>query len=250
MKEKRVYGKSIDINEGRIKFFYDNRAKAVKNMSNHYVAVLLGDQNPEYALAWDKFETEHILPKMQIDGTARTLDIGCGIGRWAEKIIPRGGYYCGTDVSAEMIKCARERNQFPGKTYDFFNYGFEKLCTLPKEQLPCKFNRLVICGVMMYVNDEVVRRGMEQLLGKMDGHAKVYFAETIALEERLTLDGFYSEALKTDYDAIYRTAAEYNRIYKSWLDTGFRIVEQGTLPYLYQEKEFRETDRWYTLLER
>ena len=119
-----------------------------------------------------------------------------------------------------------------------------------KFQLPCLFNRLWICGIMMYVNDDALFTGMGQLLAKMDTHAKAYFTETIALDERLTLNQFYSEALKADYDVIYRTEAEYNQVYKSWLDAGFLIVEQGFLPHLNKEKEYSETDRWYTILER
>ncbi len=103
---------------------------------------------------------------------------------------------------------------------------------------------------MMYINDKDLLKGMEQLLEKMDAHVRVYFTETIALTERLTLNEFYSEALKTDYDVIYRTETEYNQIYKSWLDAGFQIIEQGLLPHLNKEKEYSETDRWYTILER
>jgi len=92
--------------------------------------------------------------------------------------------------------------------------------------------------------------GMEQLLDKMDTQAMVYFTETIALEERLTLNQFYSEALKAEYDVIYRTEMEYNQIYERWLAAGFRILEQGMLPHLNKEEEYRETDRWYTILKR
>ena len=250
MNPTRVYGKKIAINTDNTRNFYNNRAKTINDMANPYVSVLLGDQNPEYALAWNTFEKENILPKMDINDTCNVLDIGCGIGRWAEVLIPRSGYYCGTDMSAEMIKCARERNQYPERKYDFLNYGFEEFCCLPQDKLPRRFNRLWICGVMMYINDEVLIEGMEQLLEKMEEHAKVYFTETIAVSERLALDRFYSEALKADYDVIYRTEKEYNCIYKSWLEAGFRIAEQGMLPHLNEEKEYSETDRWYTILER
>lgn len=250
MDENRIYGKKVNINIEHTRDFYNNRAKDIKNMNNPYVSVLLGDQNPEYALAWDAFEKENILPKMQIDETCRVLDIGCGMGRWAEALIPKCGYYCGTDLSPEMIKCASERNHFPDKQYDFLNYGFEEFCTLPETRVPGKFNRLWICGIMMYINDKALLKGMEQLQEKMDAHARIYFTETIALTERLTLNEFYSEALQADYDVIYRTEAEYNEIYKSWLDAGFQIVEQGLLPHLNKEKEYSETDRWYTILER
>ena len=103
---------------------------------------------------------------------------------------------------------------------------------------------------MMYINDDALLTGMEQLLDKMDTQAMVYFTETIALEERLTLNQFYSEALKAEYDVIYRTEMEYNQIYERWLAAGFRILEQGMLPHLNKEEEYRETDRWYTILKR
>lgn len=250
MQEHRIYGKTVDISAERTRDFYNARAKSIPKMANPYISVLLGDQNPEYALAWDAYEKEHILPKMQIDEHSRVLDIGCGMGRWAEALIPRGGYYCGTDISSEMIKCAEERNQFHEKNYDFLNYGFEEFCALSETELSCRFNRLWICGIMMYVNDNILSAGMRQLLDKMDEHAKVYFTETIALEKRLTLNRFHSEALKADYDVIYRTEKEYNQIYKSWLDADFHIVEQGLLPHLNKEKEYSETDRWYTIMER
>ena len=109
-------------------------------------------------------------------------------------MIPLSGYYCGTDMSKEMIRCARERNQYSGKKYDFLEYGFEEFCALTKETLPCRFDRLWICGVMMYINDEILLKGMSQLLDKIDERARVYLTETIALTERLTLDEFYSES--------------------------------------------------------
>lgn len=250
MNPTRIYGQKITINPDNTRNFYNNRAKAIKDMDNPYVSVLLGDQNPEYALAWNTFEKENILPKMDINNTCNVLDIGCGMGRWAEALIPISGYYCGTDMSSEMIKCARERNHYPEREYDFLNYGFEEFCRLPLDQLPCRFNRLWVCGVMMYINDDVLIKGMGQLLDKMEEHAKVYFTETIAVSERLTLDQFYSEALKADYDVIYRTEKEYNHIYETWIEAGFKIIEQGMLPHLNKEKEYSETDRWYTILER
>lgn len=250
MQGNRIYGKRIDINGKHTENFYNARAKSIKQMANPYVSVLLGDQNPEYALAWDAYEKENILPKMQIDEHNKVLDIGCGMGRWAEVLIPRSGYYCGTDLSSEMVRCARERNNFPGRRYDFLNYGFEEFCALPEEELTGCFDRLWICGIMMYINDNALFAGMKRLLGKMALHAKVYFTETIALEERLTLNQFYSEALKADYDVIYRTEEEYNQVYRSWLDAGFKIREQGILPHLNKEKEYSETERWYTIMER
>lgn len=246
----RIYGQCVDIKEEKTRDLYDRRAEKLAEMDNPYVSVLLGDQNPEYALAWNEFEKKVVLPKMQVGEESRVLDIGCGIGRWAESLIPLCRYYCGTDMSSGMIERARERNRFPEKEYDFINDSFENFCRTPKAEMKYSFDRLWICGVMMYINDRQLELGMECLLDKMDDHALVYFTETVAFKERLTLNEFFSSALKADYNVIYRTEDEYNRIYGSWLQAGFHIKEQGLQPHFNQEEQYSETDRWYTILER
>lgn len=250
MDEHRIYGKNVNINMERTKAFYDDRAERMDSMSNPYVSVLLGDQNPEYARAWNEFERKMILPKLKIGADSAVLDIGCGMGRWAEVMIPASMYYCGTDMSSGMLEKARQRNYFPDKEYDFFNYSFEEFCRLQDSTFSHRFNRLLVCGVFMYMNDETIKKGLKELLSKMDEHVIVYFTETIALSERLTLNQFFSSALKAEYDVIYRTEAEYNDFYKSWIEDGFKIKEQGLLPHLNKENQYGETDRWYTILER
>lgn len=250
MENHRIYGSNVNIDSSRTKNFYDDRADKLETMENPYVSVLLGDQNPEYAVLWNQFEKEHILPKLAIDSESCVLDIGCGMGRWAETLIPMSKYYCGTDISAKMLEQARKRNAVPNKEYDFLHHSFEEFCRLPANEIKYKFNRLVMCGVFMYINDDVIERGLKALCDKLDSKVKVYFTETIALKERLTLKQFYSTALKAEYDVIYRTEEEYNRFYEEWIKNGFKIKEQGLLPHLNKENEYRETDRWYTILER
>lgn len=250
MSEHRVYGEKIEIDPEHTHALYNQRAQKIDQMDNPYVSVLLGDQNPEYAIAWDQFEKQIILPKMNVSDNSTVLDIGCGIGRWAEVLIPISKYYCGMDMSEEMIKQAQKRNQYLGREYDFVNDSFEHFCQLPEDAMKCKFDRLWMCGVMMYINDAHLESGLKGLLSKMDEHAVVYFTETIALDERLTLREFFSTALDADYDVIYRTEQEYNQLYLSWFDAGFKIKEQGLQPHFNKEEQFRETDRWYTILER
>lgn len=94
MNEHRIYGKKHTINAESIQRFYNNRAREIKKMSNPYVTVLLGDQNPKHAVDWNAFEKNFILPQLKIHTNSSVLDVGCGIGRWAESVIPivvRGG---------------------------------------------------------------------------------------------------------------------------------------------------------------
>lgn len=240
--EHRIYGKNADINTSTVQDLFNKRASSM-GKSNPYTSVLLGDQNPEYAKEWNEFEKSYILPKLQITEKDSVLDIGCGIGRWAESIIPLCSYYCGADFSEEMIKIAKERNRFEGKKYDFINCSFQKIAEKCKGK---KFSRIIISYICMYINDEDLRKCFESLSDLLDEHGIFYFTETVAIKERLTLKDFYSSAMKTDYSTIYRTPEEYLAYYKNvWGE----VIKQGFHPHLNKEKEYSETDRWYSILE-
>lgn len=243
----RIYSEKIDIRAEHTKSFYDNRAKAIEDMDNPYVAVLLGDQNPQHAVEWNNFEKSFILPQLHISEKTVVLDIGSGIGRWAESVIPISGEYVGTDFSAEMVKTAAQRCSFLGKTYEFLNFSFQETV---KHKFARKFSCVVICGVCMYINDADLRACFDSLLDLLDEHCVMYLTETVATETRLTLDNLPSDALKANYDVIYRTPDEYREYYRSFEEAGFAVVKQGYLPHLNNEQEFSETDRWFTIFER
>ena len=196
------------------------------------------------------YEKEFILPQLQVNETSRVLDIGCGMGRWAESVIPLAGKYFGADFSEEMVQVARRRCKFPGKDYRFYHASFQEVAKLPEDFFEERFNRVIIGGVCMYINDGDMKDCIAGLLRLVDEHCTMYLTETVAVEKRLTLDECPSAALKTTYDVIYRTPSEYNEYYKMLQEAGFRIVQQDYLPHLNNEKEYSETDRWYTILER
>lgn len=250
MKEHRVYSKKIDINTSNIQIFYDERAKKLKDMECPYTAVLLGDQDAKHARDWNIFEKEYILPQLEINKNNKVLDIGCGLGRWAETIIPISEYYCGTDFSAKMIEIAKSRNTFLNKEYDFFKFSFQEFVEQENASIGKKFDKVIIGGVCMYINDVDILNCFADLLNHLEYKCTMYLTETVAVKTRLTLDECPSQALKTNYDVIYRTPEEYNEYYKLFLAAGFEIIKQDYLPHLNSEAQFFETDRWYTILKR
>ena len=243
----RIYSQKVDIKTEHTRRFYDNRAKSIEKMENPYVSVLLGDQNPQHAIEWNRFEKDIILPQLQIQKDTAVLDIGCGIGRWAESVIPICGEYVGTDFSAEMIKIAEQRCRIEGGFYKFLNLSFQETV---RRKFGRNFGCVVICGVCMYINDADLKQCFDGLLDLLDGHCILYLTETVAVKTRLTLDHLPSDALKAIYDVIYRTPDEYRMYYKSLEKAGFRVIKQDYLPHLNDEKQFGETDRWFTILER
>ncbi len=250
MNNKRIYEAKVQIRQENIREFYNQRAKKSESMQCPYTAVLLNDEEPKHAEEWNQFEKKFIQPDLKIDSESKVLDIGCGIGRWAETIIPEAKYYLGVDYSEEMVIAAAKRNDHSGKNHDFMNMSFQETVLMGSEFYKTKFNRLIIGGVCMYINDEELKLSFKKLSALLEDSCIIYLTETVALEKRLTLDEFYSEALNTSYDVIYRTPQEYQEYYTYLQDDGFQVIKNGFLPKLNKEEKYRETDRYYTILAR
>ena len=164
MDSHRIYEEKTDIDGKHTQDFYDMRAGQLSKMECPYTAVLLGDQNPGHAAKWNVFERENILPKLNITKSSNVLDIGCGIGRWAEQVIPLCNHYCGVDFSSGMIKAAKERACNLTGDFEFLNYSFQELVEQKGEEFKGKFDRLIIAGVCMYINDAELPGCLKMLL--------------------------------------------------------------------------------------
>lgn len=244
--EKRIYADKVNVSGDSIRDFYDKRAAAyVAGEKSSNTVVLLGDNNPDYADKWNEFEKKTILPRLNIGKDKNVLDIGCGVGRWAESVLPLCGKYRGVDFSGEMVKVASERFA----SYD--NALFKQSAFLDlfedKDITKEKYDAVIIAGVSMYINDEVLGKCYEKLPNILNSGAIVYIEESIGVQERLTLNGIWSEALKSDYNAIYRTREEYRQILAPMLAVS-NVLEDDYFNVL-DKKDLSDTSHWYTILE-
>lgn len=246
---KRIYGDKFEINTLKTIELYNQRAERISQMQSPYTAVLLGDQNPEYAEKWDIDEKNRVLPFLNVKKDSSILDLGCGIGRWAETLIPLSGDYTGVDFSSGMIKSAEERCS------ELINENTEFICSSVQDYIETldsqrKFDVIIISYVCMYINDSEIEKLIDKLIQHAKKECSVYFIDTVALEKRLTLNEIYSQALKSNYSAIYRTIDELNSLYSHLKEEGFQEISNGFMPKLNNEKAFSETDRYYTILQR
>lgn len=176
----------------------------------------------------------------------KVLDIGCGIGRWAENIIDHCGEYIGTDFSDETIRSAQERFKAYSNAL-FINSSFQDIFK-SKKIIGKKFDTVIIAGVSMYINDADLRKCYDSLADVLNEGAIVYIEESIGVNERLTLDHIWSDSLKDNYDAIYRTRKEYLEL-MSGLTNRVQILKEGYFEQL-DKKELSETSHWYIFLKK
>lgn len=215
--QTRVYTDKINIDNNSTKEFWQKRANNINNLQT----VLLGSDNTgseqNIRNENEKRIVEKIIEKIQNPGI---LDIGCGIGRWAENLQNKFEYYVGVDFSEGFINYASK------KFTNFSNVKFynNSILNLDKDILTSRFNLIICTGVLMYINDENISNIFKAF---RQVSPVFYIQESISLMEgRLTLNKFESKDLKTDYSAIYRTKQEYEEYFKT---NAFNIIKTDLL---------------------
>lgn len=198
----RIYGNIEEVDSEKIKKFFNNRAK--KDEEALLVKTEFSDK--ENVEKRHKEESELLLNKIDFENK-KILEIGCGIGRWAEVFHDKCDSYLGIDYSENLIEIAKEN-------YNYDNCHFQVLSASQLDTadlLVCApFDIVIITGVLIYFNDDTIKKMIKDLNSLCASNKTIYIRETLSfLETRLTLKDFFSENLEADYNAIYRTDDEF-----------------------------------------
>lgn len=154
--QSRVYGENVDIDPTAVAAFFAGRARRAAS-AEPLTSVLYQDGNPELARARDQYEKQLILPELALGEQDAVLDVGCGIGRWAQPVLDAGAHYCGTDFSDELLHVARTRITHPKARFVTCPVQALNLETLDQ---PGGFSRVIIAGVLIYLNDTDLLRAL------------------------------------------------------------------------------------------
>ncbi|AUN15185.1 Uncharacterized protein/domain [[Clostridium] sordellii] len=249
---KRVYRNKISIDDTMIKRFYESRAIEKIDIDIDAPVVLCGDKKKDKIHEWTKFEVENRLKLLNLDSNSRVLELGCGTGRISKFIVNKVKEYIGVDYVKEFIDIINDREDIKkGEKIHFLNLSFDDIIKNPNI-LPTKnkFNRFIISGgVFMYINDDILEGGLNRLVNLLDEECIVYISEPVSINERLTLDKFYSENLECEYSAIYRTCNEYDKFFEAFYKANFKLKLNEE--FFYNDiKLQKETKQWMFLLER
>lgn len=238
------------IDSKHAKAFWDMRAESVSEKG--LGVIMCGDQTPSTRAQGERFDKDYIIPRMGITDSTRVLDAGCGVGRMAKMILPQCAFYCGTDFSEEMIKIAEQEcanvPDVQKSQYSLYPLSFSETVAESAGFYGGGFDVLIASGVCPYINDEDLKQIMKRIPELMNEHSTIYFQNPVGLDSRLTLDHFYSEAMQTQYSAIYRMVEEYLALCEPLLEAGYTVAEQGYKPRT--ELSYSDTDRWYIFFKR
>ena len=168
----RLYGEKESSDCEKVKDFFDNRAsKEVENILS-----ITMYQDSDVVEKRHKDESKIVLEKLDVTNK-KILEIGCGIGRWAEVFEDKCDSYLGIDYFKNLIEIAN-------KTYDYDNCYFQEMSAtdlkIDELKLSPPFDIILIIGVLIYLNDEDIKQMMEEINKVSDENTIVYIRETIS----------------------------------------------------------------------
>ena len=152
----RLYGDNEDINPDKVKDFFNDRAN--RDLESDLSIVLFQDKENSA----QRHEEEKKLFYNKIDTSGKkVLEIGCGIGRWAEALHDKCESYLGLDFSEELIAIAK-------KTYENYDdcYFQEMSATdIKVDELLIEppFDIVIFSGFLMYINDDDLKIIMNEV---------------------------------------------------------------------------------------
>lgn len=228
--------------------FFERRADKV-SLLGPVRAVIYQDKNPDLAEQRDRVEKQRIQPLLELDGTQRLLDVGCGTGRWTKALIENVAHYHGLDFSPGLI--AHARSAFPATDSLRFSVASADDYSLESLAENTSFDRVLCSGIMIYLNDDEVDDALRCMAGICSQTARIVLREPMGIGQRLTIQKHYSEELEQDYSAIYRTQDELEHLMTSTLfASGFKLVGTGDVFLDARLNNRAETRQRWMILER
>ncbi len=246
IKKTRIYDEAIQIDSDKVHEFWKNRVN--RDLSYEYNLVNFQDRHPEVAIERDRIEKNKILKLIDIKENDALLDIGCGIGRWYDRLtqIITTGKYIGIDYTNEFISIAQDK-YVGDKRCVFLNGDFTRVIDdLNKNGEFRKYDKIFINGVLMYINDKDILNCIDSLNQLINKDGIIYIKESVGIKKRLTLCDFYSDELGDYYNVIYRTIGQYQQLLLDVIDD-VDIYACG--PTFSDSIDYqKETSNWYWIL--
>lgn len=233
------------IDKDSVAKFFRERAQKAESVGP-IRAVIYQDKHPDLAEKRDAAEKSRLLPLLGAERALRVLDVGCGTGRWTTALTERCTHYHGIDFSADLVEHARASH--PETANLRFSVAPAEDFSLSKISESLPFDRILCCGVMIYLNDEDVAAAYRCMGSVAAQKCRIVLREPVGISARLTIKEHFSDELEQSYNAIYRTQQELESLMAETLFvSGFRIVEQGDVYGAELNNRAETIQRWIVL---
>ena len=166
------------------------------------------ESNEEKSLEKFILEKKHLEKVVSFKDNNVIVDIGAGVGLWAEYFSPKVKKVYLVEKQENFINIAKKR------IYNLDIFNIETVLSdvvnfdLDEESVDYVF----ISGVTIYLSDNVLDKVLKKIFKYLKPKGKIIHRDAYARNELYIVNN-YSDALNMDYVAIYRTRKEYDNYF-------------------------------------
>ncbi len=178
-----------------------------------------------------------------IEPSTSVLDLGSGVGVWAEYFAQRFAKVVAVEASSTLFAALKDRcSPYPNVTL----YNRDVLSFEPKSELGSTggggpaggFGLVFLGGLMMYLNDRDIQALLRNLIPRLEPDAIVLCRESTILHG--------VKAIQGDYQVVYRSVETYRSILA---DAGFNVVSvQANTAYINVQMACELIKKWKALV--
>jgi ubiquinone/menaquinone biosynthesis C-methylase UbiE len=208
------------IDKDKVKAFWDARAQTFGALDFNSIANL--EQDPENLALKVRLETEKVFSYLRSVKGKTVLDLGAGVGQWAFRFVEQGAaQVTAVEYSAELAEIGRREAQRRG-------VGNLEFVVSPAEAFmaPGTFDIVFISGLFVYMNDDQAEKLVSGLARFCHAGTTVLLRDGTGVLKRHEINNRFSEHLKTDYSATYRTAEQYETLFSRY---GFKFLRHENM---------------------
>ena len=175
--------------------------------------------------------TQRLIAGLNSNGTV--LDLGSGIGYWAEYFAKRFAKVVAVEASTPLFDALQQRcAPYPHVE----NVQGDVLSFEPQD----RYQLVFLGGLLMYLNEADAIALLRKLVGSLEPGGMIVCRETTVKQGVVTREG--------EYQAVYRSVPTYTRIFN---ECGLSVVEmKRNTPYVLLQMGCEFVKKWKTLVPR
>jgi aspartate/glutamate racemase/2-polyprenyl-3-methyl-5-hydroxy-6-metoxy-1,4-benzoquinol methylase len=221
----------IRLDVGQIKDFWKSRSENLKNKNlGAFQSTML---TPSESRAQSKWQDERdkllgqIKPFFKKEDTI--LELGCGIGRWSRVLSKHVKHVDACDYLEDFIIEAKKITL----EHEIENISFST-CAAESIESRKSYDHVVSVALFHYLSDSQLKSTIDKMKELVKVNGKIILRESFGTTKRFELHQHYSEALDSEYSAIYRTSDEIKHLF----GMGFKkVAEETTLTHSKSKEE-------------